>query len=750
MKKIILFHISLCLSILSSFAQDLSEYVNPFIGSTNYGATNPGAIVPRGMVSVVPFNTAGEGTGKEKDSDWVSFPYDHTNTLFSGFSHVNLSGVGCPDLGAIILMPTTGELKVETEEYATTYSQEDASAGYYTNVLDRYGVKTEVSATQRAGISRFHFPAGEANIMMNLGQALSNESGGMVKMVNEQEIEGMRMVGTFCYNDPTSIYPVYFVMKVDQTAERKGIWQKHRKNNGVEGNWMAAYNGQNRILEDAYFPVLGDSLGAFFSYDFAEPTQVEVKIGVSYVSIENARENLEKEIGEKNFEQVVGNAKAQWNEVLSNVAVEGGSEDDKTVFYTSLYHSMIHPNIINDENGDYPVSKTRKTGKVENGDRYTVFSLWDTYRSLHPLLTLLYPEQQLDMVNSMLAIYDESGWLPKWELNSTETFTMVGDPASIVIADTYLKGLDKFDEQKAFEAILKNAYPIESGNPVRPGVAEYIENGYVPVDVELDEKVWGSVSTTLEYAVADWSISQYAKAIGNKEKHKEFLERAYGYRKLFDKNSKFLRPKYANGKWHEPFDPAHGANFQHNIGYVEGNAYQYNLMAQFDIPQLIKLFGGTKEIDKRLEMIFEEGHYDMANEPDIAYPYIYNYMKGYEYKTQERVLKLREEHFTNQPDGIAGNDDTGTMSAWTVFSMMGIYPDAPAVPRYALTTPAFDQITITLDQNHWKGEKITIKKEGNSNLIDAIYVNGKKQKSFFINHSDLVDGAEIIFKMKNQ
>ncbi|NLR92577.1 GH92 family glycosyl hydrolase [Flammeovirga agarivorans] len=746
MKKILL-QLLLCISFMG-YSQDYTTYVNPFIGTTNYGATNPGAIAPRGMVSVVPFNTSGEGNTHEKDQNWVSFPYAYENKIFTGYSHVNLSGVGCPDLGAVILMPTTGELEIDPKKYGSLYSEEKAQAGLYSNHLDKYDVDTKVTATQRSGISKFSFPAGQANILMNLGQALSNESGGMIKVVNDQEIEGMRMVGSFCYNNPKTIYPVYFVMKVNHKAGKVGVWQQHRKIEGIEAQWMSAYNGQQRIIEDAYYPIIGDSLGAYFSYDFEQPTEVEVKIGISYVSIENARENLETEVANVSFDEIAQRSKNNWNDVLSKIDVKGGSNDDKTVFYTALYHSMIHPNVLSDVNGEYPAAKTRKT-KITEGERYTVFSLWDTYRNLHQLMTLVYPEQQLNMVNSMLDIYDETGWLPKWELNSTETFTMVGDPAAIVISDTYMRGLDQFDQKKAFEAITKSAYPVDGGNPVRPCIDDYIKYGYIPVEDELDKKLWASVSTSLEYNIADWNIAQFAKKYGDEDKYKEFLARANGYKKLFDKETDFLRPRHKDGTWYSPFDPNHGANFEHNVGYVEGNAYQYNMMVQYDIPGLIKQFGGNKSFTKRLDEIFSTGQYDMANEPDIAYPYAYNYIKGQEYKTQEKVLELREKYFTNQPDGIAGNDDTGTMSAWVVFSMMGIYPDAPGTPQYAMTTPAFDEIKITLNDQFWDNKEVIIKKTGgDSNRIASIKIDGKTIKGYFIQHKDLVKAKEITFVMK--
>ncbi|MBB3699196.1 GH92 family glycosyl hydrolase [Flammeovirga yaeyamensis] len=727
-----------CLFAFSAQAQDYTKYVNPFIGTTNYGATNPGAIAPRGMVSVVPFNTSGGDTSFEKDSGWLSQVYEYTNTFFTGFSHVNLSGVGCPDLGAVIVMPTTGDVNIHPLQYGSSLSDQKAQAGLYEAHIDKYNVDAKVTATQRAGISKFSFPAGKANLLLNLGQALSNESGAMVKVVNNQEIEGMRMVGSFCYNNPKTIYPVYFVMKVNKKADKTAVWQQHKYNDGPEAAWMEAYNGQQRIIEDAYYPIIGDSLGTIFSYDFAEPTELEVKVGISYVSIENARKNLEAEISNVPFDEVAKRAKERWNDVLSTIEVDGGTDDEKTVFYTALYHTMIHPNIMSDINGEYPEAKTRRT-KHTDGDRYTVFSLWDTYRNLHQLMTLAYPEQQLNMVNTMLDIYDETGWLPKWELNGTETFTMVGDPAAIVVADTYLRGLDQFDENKAFEAIMKSAYPVEGGNPVRPCIDSYIKHNYVPVDDELEDKLWASVSTSQEYYVADFGIAQFAKALGKDDKYKEFSERADGYKKLLDPDTKFLRPRYADGSWYADFDPNAGANFTHNVGYAEGNAYQYNLMVAQDMPGLIKSFGSKKVFINRLDEIFDTDQFDMANEPDMNYPFIYNYIKGQEHRATERVHELRKKYFTTKPDGIAGNDDTGTMSAWVVFSMMGIYPDAPAVPHYTITVPEFDEVTIHLDKKFWDNDQLVIKKTGGkTNKIKSIKVDGKTLKGYFISHKDLV------------
>ncbi len=731
-----LFTITAIFVFSNAFSQEPASYVNPFIGTSNYGATFPGPIAPRGMASISPFNVAGaQNMPLEKDSRWLSNPYVNENTFLTGFSQVNLSGVGCPELGVLLLMPTTGKVETNHLKYGSTYSNEIAKTAYYSSEIDKYNIKAEFTTSKRVGINKFTFPKGQSNILLNLGLGLTNEQGAMVKVVSSTEIEGMRSVGSFCYNSPEAAYPVYFVAKFSKPADNFGVWKTPAKYNGVEAQWMG-YNGKTRMMERATKMVVGDSIGTYFSYNFDKETSVEVKIGVSYVSIENARENLEKETGDASFEAIYKETFDAWNQLLSRIKVEGGTNDDKTIFYTALYHSLIHPNTLNDINGEFPQIKTGKIGKTA-GTRYTVFSLWDTYRNLHQLMSLVYPRQQSDMIKSMLEMYDENGWLPKWELNSTETFTMVGDPASIVITDTYLKGIQDFDIEKAYSAMLKSADQIEN-NPLRPGLDDYINKGYLTTDNG------GSVSTTEEYNSADFSIALLAKALGKKEDFNRFIDRSISYRKLFDKDLNLLRPRLANGNWYTPFNPEAGANFTKNVGFIEGNAWQYAFMVPHDIKGLMKLMGGKKAFSKQLQKVFDSNQFDMANEPDIAYPYLFNYVKGEEWRAQKHVANLVSKYFKNQPDGLPGNDDTGTMSAWLVYSMMGIYPLSPGEPKYAITTPMFDKITIQLDSNYYKKKTLVIEKESKTNGdINRILLNGKPYKSYFISHDDLVNGEHL-------
>ena len=723
--------------------------MNPFIGTSNYGATHPGPVMPNGMVSVVPFNVAfkkGAENKFEKDSEWHSRPYVYENKFLTGYSHVNLSGVGCPELGVILTMPTTGPLELDPEQYGSTYSNESAKPGYYTHQLDKYDVKSELTATLRSGISRYTFPAGPSNLILNLGLGLTNETGGMLKIVSDTEVEGYRMIGTFCYN-PEDVRPVYFVMKISEPAQKFGAWKKMPAYKAVEADWIS-YNDTIKPYEGYRQEIAGDNIGAYFTYDFSSETEIQVKIGISYVSIENARLNLELEQPGFDFDETQSSNENAWNGLLSRIQVEGGEETDKILFYTGLYHLLMHPNIIQDINGDYPTMESYGVGNSNGKNRYTVFSLWDTYRNVHPFLSLVYPELQLDMLNSMVDMYKEGGWLPKWELLSMETGVMVGDPAPIVIADSYLRGIKGFDVNTAYEAV-KKAATQEANNPLRPGLHLYNTLGWIPEDSEAG--VWGTVSTTLEYNLADWNIAQFAKALGKNQDYRFFSDRSLSYKNYFDDSTRMLRPRMDSGDWLTPFNPEAGKNFEPVIGFVEGNAWQYRFFVPHDIYGLMDLIGGEVDFISELERCFDTDNYDMANEPDITYPYLFNYVKGEEWKTQRKVRELIRTYYFNEPGGIPGNDDTGTLSAWLLYSMIGLYPDCPGNPNYTLTSPVFDRVVIYLNKSFYSGDLLVIeteKAQENYEIIDKIFWNEKRQKSYFIDHNELVKGGKLLFKLK--
>ena len=736
-KKVFL--LALIPSFLTCPGQSPASYVNPFIGTSNYGATHPGAQFPHAMASVSPFNVAhkkGEGNIHEKDSEWNSRVYIKENNYLTGYSHVNLSGVGCPDLGSILTMPTMGDLNFDAQQYGSTYSNEFAQPGYYAHELDSYQIKVELSSTMRAGISRYTFKEGTANILLNLGLGLTNETGSMLRIVSDQEVEGFKTIGTFCYS-PEDVRPVYFVAKLSKPAKNFGAWKKVPKYKGVEGDWVK-YNDTYKPYPEYTLECAGDDIGAYFSFDTEENEAVSIKVGISYVSIENARENLNAEIPAFDFDEIKHRSFNQWNELLGRIRLEG-DETRKTIFYSALYHTLIHPNIFQDVNGNYPLMGRNERGNTQ-GNRYTVFSLWDTYRNVHPFLCLAYPDLQSDMVNSMVSMYRESGRLPKWELLGMETNVMVGDPAAPVIADTYLRGIRDFDVRLAYEALKKSADATQ--NPIRPQNDEYINYGYVTVDKE--DKWGGSVSTSLEYCISDWNIAMLAKELGFETDHKRFLARSMNYKKLFDANTGMMRPRKSDGTWFAPFDPEKGKNFEPAVGYVEGSAWNYRFYVPHDIQGLIKLNGGKKKFVDELDQTFTLNHYDMANEPDITYPFLFNYVKGEEWRTQKKVHELIQKYYHNSPSGIPGNDDTGALSAWLLYSMMGIYPVCPGDMNYAVFTPSFERITIALDPKYYEGKELIItsnKKIAEHPYIEGIKWNGKAHNSYFISHQQLTKGG---------
>ena len=775
--------------------QEPIDYVDPFIGTTNFSVCNPGAVLPQGMMSVVPFNVMGSDlNANDKDSRWWSAPYEYHNKFFTGFAHVTLSGVGCPEMGSLLTMPTAGKLDVDYHHYGSEYQEEQASPGYYAVSLKKYGIRCEVTSTLRSSAERYTFPKGEGHILLNVGDALSNEVGGMVRRVSSTEIEGFRLLGTFCYNSQ-AVFPIYFVMRVNKAPKTSGYWKKQPPMTGPEAAWDAD-NGKYKLYTRYGRELAGNEVGYFFSYDCLEGEQVEVQMGVSFVSIDNARENLNTEQPSFAFEQVKRNAREQWRECLNKVTVEGGTDRDKRMFYTALYHTQLHPNILNDVNGEYPKmeedaphsapegaineaplsapegatnvfalsSNEAPSGAVggafpsgavggasgasSSSPRYTVFSLWDTYRNVSQLMTLLYPDKQLGMVRSMIDMYKEWGWMPKWELYGRETWTMEGDPSIPVIADTWLKGLRNFDIETAYEAFLKSATLPSKDNLMRPDNDPYLERGYVPMGFyAADMSGDNSVSHALEYYIADYALSQLASSLGKKADAKRFYNQSLGYRHYYSKEYGTLRPRQMDGSFLTPFDPKAGADFSNAPGFHEGSAWNYTFYVPHDIPGLARLMGGRKKFVEKLQMVFDQGLYDPANEPDIAYPYLFNYFPGEEWRTQKIVSDLIGRHFSDQPDGIPGNDDCGTMSAWLIFSMMGIYPDCPGSPHYSITVPIFDRVTLHLDPRYYPNGDIVIEKTG-SGSIKAITLQGKPFNRFRITHDQLVNGKTLQLQLR--
>lgn len=748
MKRALLWVVSSVLAFAATSAKEPVEWVNPFIGTTNFGTTNPGAVMPNGLMSVSPFNVMGSDQNRfDKDARWWSTPYDNSNSFFTGFSHVNLSGVGCPELGSLLVMATTGDVDVDYHNYGTTYTDEYATPGFYRLRLSKYDILAEATATMRSGRIRFTFPAGKGNILLNLGEGLTNESGATVSRISDTEVAGCKLLGTFCYNSQ-AVFPIYFVMRVSRTPQAQGFWKKQRLMHGVEAEWDKD-NGKYKLYPDFGKQMSGDDVGVWYTFDTSANEQIEVSVGVSFVSVENARLNLSTEQPEgSDFDALRTSASAAWNDMLGRIKVEGGTDVQTTVFYTALYHTLIHPNILQDVNGEYPAMESHKILRT-TGNRYTVFSLWDTYRNLHQLMTLIYPERQIEMVRSMVDMSKEWGWLPKWELFGRETFTMEGDPAIPVIVDTWRKGLTDFDIDAAYIAMKKSADTAGKSNPMRPDIDPYINYGYIPLGFFAgDNSGDNSVSHALEYYVADNALAWLAEHRGDKEFACELRKRASGWKHYYSPESGTLRPINPDGSFLTPFNPRQGENFEPVPGFHEGSAWNYTFYVPHDVKGLAAKMGGRRAFVDKLQKVFDDGLYDPANEPDIAYPYLFSYFKGEEWRTWQTVSEILDKYYKNAPDGIPGNDDTGTMSAWAVFSMIGLYPDVPGVPEYTLTVPTFDKITIKLNSDYYHTESLIIEKSGNAKkcnvLLDGTPIGHR------ISHQKLVNGKKLLFTIDSR
>ena len=741
--------LSLGLVLQAQTKKRLIDEVNPFIGTTNYGTTNPGAVLPNGLMSVTPFNVMGskEYNKTDKDDRWWSTPYTAENKFFTGFSHVNLSGVGCPELGSILISASSGELDVDYKHYGSPMSRESAKPGYYRTTLDKYQIQAEVTATLRSALASFTFDkGGKSHILVNLGQGLTNESGATVRFLNDSTIVGSKLMGTFCYN-PQAVFNQYFAIRISRRAPQAGYWKMQPAMHGVEAEWDKD-NGKYKLYPTYRREMSGNDVGVWFSFDTKPGEKIYVQTGVSFISEQNALLNLNTEQPTLDFAATRAKAEEAWEKALSVIEVEGGTPEERTVFYTSLYHLQIHPNILQDVNGEYPQMGSLKVAKTSH-DRYTVYSLWDTYRNVHPLLSLLYPRKQLAMVQTMLDMYKESGWLPKWELYGQETFTMEGDPAIIVINDTWQRGIRDFDTKLAYEAMLRGATTPGKDNKLRPDFDDYASRGYVP----LREKFDNSVSHALEYYIADWNLSQFASALGKKKDAQLFARRASGYKHYYDKESGLLRPILPDGKFITPFHPTLGRDFEPNPGFHEGNSWNYSFYIPHDIYGLAKLMGGERKFVDKLQSVFDKDNYDPANEPDIAYPYLFTYFPKEAWRTQRLTRELLPKLYHNTTGGIPGNDDTGAMSAWAIYTMLGFYPDCPGSTSYALTTPTFDRVTIHLDKKYYSQPTLVIEKkaapQGGSEkgaYFRSFELANKLYKNVYrLEHKAMTEGGKLTF-----
>ena len=704
--------------------KEYTGYVNPFIGTGGHGHTHPGAMLPHGMIQPGP-DTRIDG--------WDSCSgYYYEDSTINGFAHTRLSGTGCADFGDFLLMPTVGEQKVEylgkesqQRPFASAFSHrnEYAEPGYYSVFLDTYGVKAELTATERAAMHRYTFPESkESGFILDMDYNIQQQTNQVmeVEAVNDTVLCGYKRSAYWAWQQDLYFYAV-FSKPFTHTLYTDTI---------EEG-------GQQ-------IPVCKMLL----RFDTAEDEQVMVRFSISSVDGEGARQNLLAELPDWDFDKVRADARKTWNDCLSKIEVKTEDPDQLAIFYTAMYHLLIHPNIIQDVNGEYPMMESLKVGHTD-GNRYTVFSLWDTYRNVSTLMTLLYPEKQLDIIRTMIDMYKESGWLPKWELYGRETLTMEGDPSIPYIVDAYMRGLRDYDIETAYEGMRKGATTPGEFNLLRPDNNDYMSKGYVPLREQYDN----SVSHALEYYIADWNLSLLADALGKKEDAKLFRERAMGYKHYYCKEFGTLRPILPDGTFYSPFDPKQGENFEPSPGFHEGNAWNYTFYVPHDIKGLAKLMGGQKKFVDKLQMVFDKGYYDMANEPDIAYPYLFSYFKGEAWRTQKLVRELLGKYYHNAPNGLPGNDDTGTMSTWAIFSMMGFYPACPGDLDYVVTSPTFNKVTIRLDEKFYpKGELVieSARKTPEDIYIKEVTAGGKKLKGYTISQDELVNAGTLRFTLENK
>lgn len=728
----------------SSIEKDYASYVNPFIGTGGHGHTFPGAVVPNGMIQPSP-DTRIDG--------WdASSGYYYADSLINGFSHTHLSGTGCADYGDILLMPTVGEQVYNPQDYtqqnlpfSSTFSHKNeiAEPGYYSVYLDRYQVKAELTATKRAALHRYTFPASEkAGFILDLDYSVQHQTNldMQVEVVSDTEIRGHKLTEYWAFDQQISFY-AKFSKPFTYTIVRDTLTDH---NNKPQPRCKVLLN---------------------FSTQQDEP--VLVKVGISAVDMEGAKKNLEAEIPDWDFEKVRKDARQAWNEYLSKIDVTTSNETDKTIFYTSMYHTAISPNLFIDVDGRYwGMDRTVRQGDISK-PIYTTFSLWDTFRALHPLLSIIEPQMNNDFIYSLLQKHKEGGIFPMWDLASNYTGTMIGYHAVSLIADAYTKGYANFDLNEAYKASLRAA-EYDTTGIVCPALvlphlmpqAKYYKNklGYVPCDKDNE-----SVAKALEYAYDDYCISILAEAAGDKENLAKYTQFAKAYQHYFDPETRFMRGKDSEGNWRTPFSPR--ASNHRSDDYCEGNAWQWTWFVPHDIEGLVQLMGGKEAFIGKLDSLFtadsslegEEvsadisgliGQYAHGNEPSHHIIHMYNYV-GQPWKTQELIDRVFKEQYRNAPDGLSGNEDCGQMSAWYILNSMGFYQVCPGKPVYSIGRPLFDEVVIHLP-NH---KTFTIKAYNNSKenkYIQSVVLNGVPLHTPFLNHQDIAKGGIIEITMTNQ
>jgi len=741
-----------------SSATGFTQYVNPFIGTSKMGHVFPGATAPFGMVQLSPQTNfevmfKKDGTYNSKTYEYCA-GYQYRDSTIIGFAHTNLSGTGHSDLGDFLIMPTTGNLVLDplkTKEggkgfYSIfSHNKEEASPGYYKVDLDSYGIKAELTASDRVGFHQYTFPKSDnAHIILDMVYNVYHHDNKnvwtFVRVENNSLVTGYRQT-----NGWGRTRKVFFAM----------VFSKPFKSYGHKKYDVIKYDGFYRhFKQNENFPEMaGKNIRAFFNFVTENGEKIGIKFALSSVSTAGALKNLKSEIPHWDFNKTLEETKAKWNKELSKIEVTMLNEGDKINFYTAMYHASLSPILYEDVDGQYR-GLDQNIHQSKGFTNYTVFSLWDTFRALHPLFNIIQPERNNDMIKSMLAHHDESvhNMLPIWSHYANENWCMIGYHATSVIADAIVKNVGDFDFTRALQASVNTANVRYFG-----GLGDYIDFKYVP-----DDKSDYSVSKTLEYAYDDWCIAQIAKKVNNIDVKDKFMKRSEYYNNVYDTKSGYMRPRLSDGTFRKNFDSM-DTNGQ---GFIEGNAWNYGLYVPQNIKKMISMMGGKEKFAKHLDSLFttkiEEkyiakneditrdgiiGIYVHGNEPGHHIPYLYNWT-GHPEKTQKRVRMIMNTMYAPTVEGLCGNDDAGQMSAWYIFSALGFYPVTPGSPNYALGSPLVKEAIIHLKN----GKTLTIKVKNQSKenvYIKSVSINGKLLQGTMLKHSDIINGGEIIFEMNN-
>lgn len=718
----------------------LSDYVRPLVGTKGEGNTYPGPSAPFGMLQLSP------DTDKEL---WeTASGYEYSDPTIFGFSLTHLTGTGIPDLGDFLFVPQTGEPRLTSgtkgnadSGYLSGYShaEETASAGYYKVKLQKSGTTVELTTGERAGMMRMTFPASDrASILIDLQHVLSGKKWKVIwshfRVEDDSTVTGYHLV-----NGWAKERPLYFAARFSRPFDRAEIFS--------DGKPVIYDTYRFRSAREA----AGTNLQFVATYQTKEQDPILIQVAVSAVSAANALENLRSELPDWNFEALRERSRARWDRDLSRIGVEG-SDQEKETFYTSLYHTFLAPNLYQDANGQYR-GLDQNIHTAKSFTNYTVFSLWDTYRATHPLFALIQAPRDADMINSMLAHYDQSveHLLPVWSLQANETWCMIGYHAVPVIVDAFAKGVKGFDVARAYEAIKTTAT-----NPHYDSVATYAQLGWVPFDKENE-----SVSKTLEYAYDDSCIARMAATLGKKEDSAYFSKRAASYKNVFDPSVGLMRGKDSKGNWHSPFNP-HAYDETAGINdFTEGTSWQYSWYVPQDVPGLIQLMGGKDRFASKLDALFtfkeadqskgvsdiqgRIGEYWHGNEPSHHVIYLYSYV-GQPWKTAERLREVVTTQYGNKPDSLSGNDDCGQMSAWYIFTCLGFYPVCPGSDYYVIGAPQLPAATLHLSNG--KTFAITAHNLSAANkYVQSVQVNGHPLDNPFLPFQDLRDGGTLVFEM---